>query len=85
MSGLDQVSEVVFDLSSYTLEAIQDKVNKQFDVIVSDILNKNIILPTPLLPLSDVFDEKSKVYEVFFINYTISGGFTKFLKVLFAR
>ena len=33
MSGLDQVSEVVFDLSSYTLEAIQDKVNKQFDVI----------------------------------------------------
>ena len=34
MSRLNQVSEVVFDLSSYTLEAIQDKVNKQFDVIV---------------------------------------------------
>jgi len=35
----------VFDLSTYTLKAIQDKVNKQFDVIVFDILNKNIILP----------------------------------------
>ena len=65
MSGLDQVSEVVFDLSSSELEVIQDKVNKQFDVIVCDILNKDIILPTPLLPLSDVFDEKSKIYGVF--------------------
>ena len=55
----------MFDLSSYKLEAIQDKVNKQFDVIVFDILNKDIILPTPSLPLSDVFDEKSKVYEAF--------------------
>ena len=65
MSGLDQVSEVVFDLSSYTLEAIQDKVNKKFDVIVSDILNKDIIFPTPLLSLSDVFDDKPRYMEFF--------------------
>ena len=30
-----------------------------------DILNKDIILPTPLLPLSDVLDVNSKVYGAF--------------------
>lgn len=52
MLGLDQILEVVFDLSSNELEVIHDKVIKQFDVIVCDILNEEIILPTLLLPLS---------------------------------
>jgi hypothetical protein len=60
-----QVSECVFDLPSDTLEVVQDVVNKQFDVIVCDILNKDIILPTLLLPLSDVLDVNSKVYGAF--------------------
>ena len=68
MSRLDQVLEVLFDLCSSKLEVIQDKVNKQFDVIVCGILNKDNILPTPLFPLSDVFDEKSKIYGVFSLN-----------------
>jgi hypothetical protein len=62
VSGPVQVSEGVFDLPSDALEVIQGLVNKKFDVIVSDILNKDIILPTPLLPLSDV---NSKIYGAF--------------------
>ena len=65
MSGPVQVSECVFDLPSDTLEVVQGLVNKQFDVIVCDILNKDIILPTSLLPLSDVLDVNSKVYGAF--------------------
>ena len=65
MSGPVQVLERVFYLPSDTLEVVQDLVNKQFDVIVCDILNKDIILPTPLLPLSDVLDVNSKVYGAF--------------------
>jgi hypothetical protein len=63
VSGPVQVSEGVFDLPSDDLEVIQGLVNKQFDVIVSDILNKDIILPTPLLPLSNVLDVNSKFME----------------------
>ena len=70
----------MFDLSSYILEAIQDKVNKHFDVIVSDILNKDIILPTSLPPLSDVFDEKSKVYGVFSLIIPSMEVLQSFLK-----
>jgi hypothetical protein len=65
VSGPVQVSEGVFDLPSDALEMIQGLVNKQFDVIVSNILNKNIILPTPLFPLSNVLDVTSKVYGAF--------------------
>ena len=65
VSGPVQVSECVFDLPNDTLEVVQGLVNKQFDVIVCDILNKDIILPTPLLPLSDVLDVNSKVYGAF--------------------
>ena len=63
--GHVQVSEGVFDLPSDALEVIQGLVNKQFDVIVSDILNKNIIWATPLLPLSNVLDVNSKFYGAF--------------------
>ena len=52
-------------MPSDALEVIQGLVNKQFDVIVFDILNEDIILPTPLLPLSDVLDVNSKVYGAF--------------------
>ena len=52
-------------MPSDALEVIQGLVNKQFDVIVSNILNKDIILPTPLLPLSNVLDVNSKVYGAF--------------------
>jgi hypothetical protein len=62
VSGPVQVSKCDFNLPSDTLEVVQGLVNKQFDVIVCDILNKDIILPTPLLPLSDVLDVNSKVY-----------------------
>ena len=80
MLGLDQVSEVVFDLSSYTLKAIIDKVQKQFDVIVSDISNKDIILPTPLLPLTNVVDDKSKVHGVFSSIIPSMEDLERFLK-----
>ena len=70
----------MFDLSSYTLEAIHDKVNKQFDVIVFDILNKDIIWPTSLLPLSDVFDEKFMVYEAFSLIIPLVEDLQSFLK-----
>jgi hypothetical protein len=62
VSGPVQVSKCDFNLPSDTLEVVQGLVNKQFDVIVCDILNKDIIFPTPLLPLSDVLDVNSKVY-----------------------
>jgi hypothetical protein len=65
VSGPIQVSEGVFDLPSDALEVIQGLVNKQFGVIVSDILNKDIISPTSLLPLSNVLDVNSKVYGAF--------------------
>ena len=65
MSGPVQILGSVFDLPSDALEVIQGLVNKQFDVIVSDILNKDIILPTPLFPLSNVLDVNSKVYGAF--------------------
>ena len=44
---------------------IKGLVNKQFDVIMSNLLNKDIIFPTPLLPLSNVLDVNSKVYGAF--------------------
>jgi hypothetical protein len=65
VSGHVQVSESVFDLPSDVLEVIQGLDNKQFGVIMSDILNKNIILPTLLLPFSNVLDVNSKVYRAF--------------------
>ena len=49
-------------------------------IIVFDILNKNIILPTPLLPLSDTFDEKSKVYGAFSLIIPIVEDLQSFLK-----
>jgi hypothetical protein len=36
---------------------IQGKLNKQFDVIMCDILNKCINSPTSVLPLKDVYEE----------------------------
>ena len=70
----------MFDLSSNELEVIQNKVNKQFDVIVYDILNKNIILPSLLLPLSDMFNEKSKIYGVFSLIILSVKDLRSFLK-----
>ena len=65
MSGPVQALECIFDLPSDTMEVVQGLVNKQFDVIVCDILNKYIILPTPLLPLSDVLDVNPKFNGAF--------------------
>lgn len=43
------------------VEDIQGQLNKQFDVIVCDILNKQINFPTPWLPLKVVYDEKPNI------------------------
>lgn len=43
------------------VEDIQGQLNKQFDVIVCDILNKQINFPTPWLPLEVVYDEKPNI------------------------
>ena len=80
MSGPIQVSEGVFDLPADALEVIQGLVNKQFDVIVSDILNKDIILPTPLLPLSDVLNVNSKVYGAFSLIIPLVDDLDSFLR-----
>ena len=80
MSGLIQVSEGVFYLPSDALEVIQSLINKQFDVIVSVILTKNIILPTPLLLLSDVLVVISKVYNVFALIIPLVDDLQIFLR-----
>ena len=46
-----------------------------------DILNKDIILPTPLLPLSDLYDEKSKIYRVFPLIIPLVEDLQSFLKL----
>ena len=80
MSGPVQISEGVFDLCSDALEVIYGLVNKQFDVIVSDILNKEIILPTPLIPLSIVLDVNSKVYGAFSLIIPLVDDLQSFLR-----
>ena len=75
---------VCFDLPSDTLEIVHGLFNKQFDVSVCDILNKDIMLPTPLLPLSVLLDVNSKVYGAFSLIIPSVDVLNSFLS-LFAR
>ena len=45
-----------------------------------DILNKDIIFPTPLLPLSDVLDVNSKVYGGFLLIIPSVDDLDSFLR-----
>ena len=51
------------------MEVVHGKLNKQFDVILYDIFNKDIIFPTPLLPLHIVHNGKFYVFGT--CSYTI--------------